>query len=96
MADELYLQTLGQVVWNFALLRWDVVYLIVRMNKDNWKSAHLDESSRQIAKAFRESTRFITDSRAEERFDRAGSFMAPRSNYSMAFPSSNTPPVGPP
>jgi len=46
-----YLQAIGQFVWNFALLEWDVVYIVVKLNNDEWTKTRLNSTSGDISKA---------------------------------------------
>jgi len=55
MPSNEYLQAIGQVVWYFALLEWNVAYLIVKLNGDDWSKAKLEETSATIAKSFERS-----------------------------------------
>jgi hypothetical protein len=55
MPPDEYLQAIGRLLWNFSLLEWDVVYLIVKLNGDDWSKAKLEETSATIAKSFERS-----------------------------------------
>jgi hypothetical protein len=50
-ADPLYLQALGQALYNFTYLEWVVVWTIVKLSSDGFGSVPKGETATQIAKA---------------------------------------------
>jgi hypothetical protein len=51
IADSVYLQTLGQALYNFTYLEWVVVWTIVKLSSDGFGSVPKGETAAQIAKA---------------------------------------------
>ncbi|MGH7515457.1 MAG: hypothetical protein ACREOQ_21340 [Gemmatimonadales bacterium] len=50
-ADPIYLQALGQALYNFTYLEWVVVWTIVSLSSDGFGSVPTGETAAQIAKA---------------------------------------------
>jgi hypothetical protein len=50
-ADPVYLQALGQALYNFTYLEWVVVWTIVKLSDDGFGSVPKGETAVQIAKA---------------------------------------------
>jgi hypothetical protein len=50
-ADSVYLQALGQALYNFTYLEWVVVWTIVKLSGDGFDSVPKGETAAQIAKA---------------------------------------------
>jgi hypothetical protein len=50
-ADPVYLQALGQALYNFTYLEWVVVWTIVKLSSDGFGSVPKGETAVQIARA---------------------------------------------
>jgi hypothetical protein len=72
--EPFYLQAIGQFIWNFLLLEWQAVYIIVTLNNNDWTTARLEGTSGEIAKALNQSIEEKTTHLPSEYVDRLRSF----------------------
>ena len=50
-----YMQALGEAVYNFSRLEWEVIYIEVRRNNDIWENVPLGRPSNELANALKRS-----------------------------------------
>lgn len=48
LANQDYINALGNFVWQFALLEWEAIYVTVTLNNDDWTKIPLKKSSNAI------------------------------------------------
>lgn len=59
MSTPEYLQAIGQFIWDFAALEWDVISTLVYLHNDDWQAANTIQPAGTIAKNFRKRIRTL-------------------------------------